>query len=312
MKKTGILLALLSGIFMGTRAQSVSFLNVNPDLRSAALGNGGIALDGNASALYVNPSASLFAEAKAAVSYAYLSWMRESGHERQLHALTGYVHIGNQNGLLGGIRYFAHDKIRMTDENGSPTGNFRPKEFSLDLAYARKLSRHWSAAAGIHYISSDMGRLNEAKKGSAFAADLSAMYHAPHWNFALALCHFGSKIDYGFGRYELPATLKAGGAYRHDFSEKHRLTANAEMDFRMQPSDYKGAEAGLGIEYRYRGLLALRAGYHLGNEKKTGPSYATVGGGVMFRRAEIQATYWIAENDSPVKGSFGLSACWNF
>ena len=312
MKRTNILLAFLLCSFFGAQGQSASFLNINPDVRSAGMGDGGVALGSNAFSLYLNPSATVFGDSKGAVAYSYLPWQRELTDGSNLHILSGYYRLGNKSGLLAGFRYFTHGDIVVTDGEGNTSGSFTPKEFSIDLGYAYRLCDRWSVSAVFHYISSDLGDFSGAKKGSAFAADLGAMYHAPSWNAGLSVTNLGSKIDYGYDSYELPASLKAGGAYWHTFSDRHRLTGHAELAYRLMPSDYSGVNVGLGAEYLYNDLIAVRGGYHIGDDKKTGPSYATLGCGLMYRGAEVNFAYWLAGSDSPVKGTFCLSAGWSF
>ncbi|RHV87143.1 hypothetical protein DXA95_17225, partial [Odoribacter sp. OF09-27XD] len=85
MKRINIILALLLCSFFGAQGQSASFLNINPDVRSAGMGDGGVALGSNAFSLYLNPSATVFGDSKGAVAYSYLPWQRELTDGSNLH-----------------------------------------------------------------------------------------------------------------------------------------------------------------------------------------------------------------------------------
>ena len=312
MKRINILLALLFCSWLGTYGQSVSFMNINPDARSAGMGNAGVALRSNAFSLYLNPASTVVSDSKGSVAYSYVPWLRQLTKGSNLHTLSGYYRLSNKSGLLAGFRYFTHGDLNIINEQGHFDGSFTPKELSIDMGYAYRLCQHWALAVSIHYINSDMGTFDGAKKGSAFAGGVSAVYQAAKWNLALSLVNLGSKIDYGYDSYELPASLKIGSTYRHNFLEKHQLIGNAELTYRLMPSDYSGLNAGLGAEYLYNNLIAIRAGYCIGEDKKTGPSYTTVGCGLKYRGAEINFAYWLATGDSPVKDTFSLSAGWSF
>lgn len=306
----GVLLTVVAGSTFG---QAVSFLTINPDVRTAAMGDGGVALGGRAFAMYVNPSAMVWGDtAKWAAAYSYLPWQKEVTDGTSLHTLAGYYRLSSRHGITAGFRYFTHDDIDVADDRGNRKGSFKPKEFSVDLGYVRRFCDRLSVALGVHYISSDMGDFNGAKKGSAFAVDVSATYYTPRWDVALALTNIGSKIDYGFDSYELPAMLKAGGAYRYAIAEKHKLEGHAELGYRLMPSDYNGIVAAVGVEYLYCNLVAVRGGYHIGDDEKTGPSYGTVGCGVRYMGGEVNFAYYLAGSDSPVKGTYCLSAGWRF
>lgn len=47
-------------------------------------------------------------------------------------------------------------------------------------------------------------------------------------------------------------------------------------------------------------------GYHYGDEKSIGGSYATVGLGAAVGPVRVDASYWIAGKESPVKNTWAV------
>jgi hypothetical protein len=65
---------------------------------------------------------------------------------------------------------------------------------------------------------------------------------------------------------------------------------------------------GVGMEYWYNNLFALRTGYYLEHEDNGGRRYATLGTGIRYGPAEVDFSYLIAtQEDHPLDGTLRLS-----
>jgi hypothetical protein len=72
--------------------------------------------------------------------------------------------------------------------------------------------------------------------------------------------NLGTKIRFEEEGDTLPLTVRAGASYQMDFKKEHRLTISAET---VKPND-NGFRGSGGMEYWYREIFALRAGYKIG------------------------------------------------
>ncbi len=70
----------------------------------------------------------------------------------------------------------------------------------------------------------------------------------------------GTKIKFEEEGGTLPVTVRAGATYQMDFKQEHRFTVSGEA-VKPNDGDFRGSG---GMEYWYREIFALRAGYKIG------------------------------------------------
>ncbi|MDL2231538.1 PorV/PorQ family protein [Porphyromonadaceae bacterium OttesenSCG-928-L07] len=297
-----IALCFIAGI---SYAQSVSFINTSSDARTVAMGDAGYAMPVTAFATHYNSAGVLFSN-RAAIGASYVMWQPDASDNSMVN-LGGYCRFSDKFGMAAGVRHNTLSDIFRTDEQGNPLGNFTPTEYMIDLGIAYRVAKHLGIATTFRYIDSDLGA---SSSGSAFAVDIDLMYKLERLSIGLGLSNLGSKIDYGYDKYELPARIKAGAMYQFSFSEKHHLTGSAELDYQLQPSDFSGINAGVGVEYAYKSLFALRGGYHIGDEDKTGPSYASLGCGVNYAGFSLDFAYLLGDSASAMKNTMLIALSW--
>ena len=59
-----------------------------------------------------------------------------------LASLAGYYQLDEEQAISASIRYFSFGNIQFTDFAGNDLQSFRPREFSCDVGYSRKLSEN--------------------------------------------------------------------------------------------------------------------------------------------------------------------------
>ncbi len=79
------------------------------------------------------------------------------------------------------LRYFSLGNIEFTDGSGTLQGSGKPREFSIDLGYSRKLTDKVGLGVALRYINSDLasGAVsggNTYKVGSSVAGDIGFYY----------------------------------------------------------------------------------------------------------------------------------------
>ena len=285
--------------------QTAQFLTVSPDSYSLSLGGTGVISPANAFAIYNNNAATALSPFKGAFAASYTMW-QPTTTDNQLMSLSGFIKMGKRSAISLGSRLFLYPAYDLSNPQGSVTGAFSPRELSVDLGYAYNISGSFSASATVHYISSKLG--TEAA-GSAYAADLGLMYQPGNFSLGLTATNLGSKIDYGYGPYSLPAQIKLGAGYRFSLQEKHLLTATVQAGYLIVNSEIT---AGIGLEYSYNNLISLRVGGHYGDPEKGIPSHLSAGLGFNFKGLTLNAAYLLAQKNSPLANSLSVGLGWAF
>lgn len=185
---------------------AVPFLRVNPDGRSGAMGDVGMALSPDANAVFSNSARLAFMDHDYGVSLTFVPWLRGIATDVYMADLVGYYNIKRKQTLAASLRYFSLGQIQFTDINGAELNSVRPVEMAFDLNYARALTDRFGLAVGLRYINSNLGSTDQDRFISqAAAADLSMFQTNPlkvkkleavKINWGLALTNIGTKMSY--------------------------------------------------------------------------------------------------------------------
>ena len=219
---------------------------IAPDARAAGMGDVGAATDPDVNSQYWNPAKYPFCISRAGIALNYTPWLRQLVNDIDLAYLAGYYRIGDYSAISGSLRYFSLGEV-FTDY-GQTDMTVKPYEMSLDVAYSLMLSEHFSMAAALRWIYSDLryDYSEDSKPASAFAADL-AMYYNNYINlgsrecqlaFGLNFSNIGSKISF-FGDEEsqfLPANMRLGGSLMVPVDEYNRFTITADANKLLVPT----------------------------------------------------------------------------
>lgn len=287
-------------------AQTALFLNINPDAQVMGMANTGTTMYANAFSFWNNGANTVFSGRTLDIAASYGKWQPEvSGN--QIMALAGYGKISENIALTAGFKYFTHKSYDISDATGNLQGSFTPKEFSAGVGLAVKILPVLSASVNAGYLSSDIGG---PKKAGAFTADIGLLLHLKYLNIGLTASNLGSKIDYGgITKYSLPANLKLGAGVSRTYAGKHKVSANLQGEMLLKESAFS---AGVGAEYMYNNLIAVRGGYHYGEKQKTIPGYGSAGIGIRLAGIQLDAAYLFANSDSPLRNTFFISLGWGF
>jgi tetratricopeptide (TPR) repeat protein len=179
-----------------------------------------------------------------------------------------------------GLSYsvFSAGTIDFFDSQGNPTHSASAdSEQLIHLGYAysfRKLPAlggDLQIGVGEKFLDSTLAQEVSAQ---TFATDLGALYTVEiedrsRSSLGLSISNIGPGLTYRGGQASgqasdpLPLTLRGGASYQRILSGRDRLTGSLELD------DVSGSNspfvAAFGVEYVYRGLLAVRAGYRFGD-----------------------------------------------
>lgn len=231
---------------------AVPFLMIGPDSRSGAMGDGGVALSPDANSMHWNASKLAFAEGSGEIAVNYNPWMRSLVPDMNMAFISGYFRNNDRSTFGGAMRYFSLGEINFTDNQGNSTGQFKPNEFSLDVAYAMKFSERMSGGITTRFIQSNLtggisNNNGDGKPGRSLAGDISMYYinddikvadYNAELSFGANLSNIGTKMRYSESQVAnfLPTNLKVGSALLLEMDETNSLTFHLELNKLMVPT----------------------------------------------------------------------------
>ncbi len=277
LKLTAALL-MLSGVSNYVMAQAdpinvvttaVPFLRISPDARSGGMGEMGIATSPDSYSGFWNIGKAAFNTSKARIAATYTPWMRDLVGDVYLASATGFYKMSDDQAITGSVRYFSLGNITFTDNLGNDFGNFRPREFGIDVGYSRKLNDKSGVGITLKYINSNLAGGTTVgsttyQAGSAIAADLG-YYHTNKgasgtgMAWGITLSNLGSKIAYtdnADAKDFIPANLGAGINYTKKYNDKNSLSLGLETNKLLVPTPPAEGDAAALAAYRSKGVVS--------------------------------------------------------
>jgi hypothetical protein len=234
------------------------FLIITPDAKSAGYGDQGAATTPDNNSQYWNPAKYVFATGRYGGSYSFTPWLKNIADDINLHYLSGFYKLDDRQSISASLRYFSLGEIPLTNDLGQgPNGETEPiisksNEFSIDLAYSRKLSPNLSTSILFRYLRSDLignssvQKLTGTEIASTFAADIALYYQkvAAQNEYACGvnISNIGPKISYSnLGEKSfIPTSLRIGVRYTRSLGEKSKISALLETSKLLVPTpDFK-------------------------------------------------------------------------
>lgn len=145
-------------------------------------------------------------------------------------------------------------------------------DYLLSIAYAHQLSSALQIGVLGKLFYSNLMDENEAL---AFAGDLGLIYHfqdVPNLSAGFTLQNVGTDIVYDEEGDPMPTQLRIGAAYKLTPAPGQGVTITADL---ILPNDEPSLQQ-IGVEYDWKDMLFVRAGYKLGYELDS----LTVGAGI--------------------------------
>lgn len=239
---------------VNTVSTAVPFLRITPDARSGGMGDVGIATSPDATAVYYNASKLVFSEKKMGISMSYTPWLKNLGiSDIFLAHLAGYYKIDDLQSFQSSLRFFSLGNITFTDYLGNINGDFKPREFSFDAGYSRKLSDKFALGAAVRYIHSNLAagqevNSTEVKAGNAVGVDLTTSYQQELKlkgnkrgivSAGIAITNIGSKISYtedALNKDFIPTNLGIGAGFRLFANDYNEIAIYADINKLLVPT----------------------------------------------------------------------------
>lgn len=257
------LLTLLGSFFLactlavpahGQVAQSSAlFLRIEPDSRSAGMGNAGVALADNANAMFWNPSGLAFQE-NTQVGLTHANWLPEFNANLFYEYLVGTYHVDGVGTFGGNVQFLNLGETEIRDAQGNVLGVSNSFQLALSTSYAVKVSEQFSVGTSLRFIRSKLTsgqRVGGDGSASTLATDISALYRsAPFsmggadatFSMGLNIANLGGTLDFDpseVGKDPIPANLRIGPALTIDFDEYNSLTLATDFNKSLVSTDVK-------------------------------------------------------------------------
>jgi hypothetical protein len=231
-------------------------LTIAPDGRAAGMGDVGVATNADLNSQHWNPAKYAFMESKGGLTVNYTPWLTKLVSDINLAYIAGYYNMGDRIGSLSAsFRYFSMGAVQLVDYSGTAFQEAHPNEWSLDLAYSRKLHEYVSMAVAMRFLYSDLNNGVNASVTTAaqemhpawtLAADIALYYKQPislpmgesYFGLGLNLSNLGGKMSYDEGTTQnfIPANLRLGVSYEIPFDNYNRLMATVECNKMLVPT----------------------------------------------------------------------------
>lgn len=218
---------------------AVVFLQIEPDSRSAGMGNAGVALADNAYASFWNPAGLAFQQGTEA-SLTHSNWLPEFNAGLFYEYLVAKHHVPGWGTFGAHLTYLFLGEHEGRDAQNNPTGTFKSYDLALGASYAFNVTDHFALGTGLRLIYSNLAPgqrvgAQETKAGVSAGFDLSGLYQSPSFalggmdasiNAGFNLANMGPKIQYSDSEQSdpIPTNLRFGYAFTFEFDEYNKLT----------------------------------------------------------------------------------------
>jgi len=229
----------------------VPFLTIAPDSRAGAIGDAGVATSPDLYSMHWNPAKYAFIDGNGGFAMSYSPWLRALVPDINLALLTGYYRIDSKQVLAGSLMYSSLGEIQFTDDYGNYQSTHNPNEFSVDAAYSRLFSEHWSGGVALRFIYSNItgGQYvgsTETKAGTAFAADASAYYTTAlklgsktgKISAGMNFSNIGSKMSYTSDEDPdfIPMNMRLGTTFTVDLDRYNTIGISFDINKLLVPT----------------------------------------------------------------------------
>jgi len=250
---------------------AVPFLLIAPGARAGGMGEAGVALANDATAIYWNPAGLAFqyedpeVDYKGEATFMHVNWLPQFNFSDLFYDFfAARYYLEEIDGMLGfGLTYLNLGENVWTDEDNNNLGTFDSKEYAITLGYATKLEDNLGIGLNLKLIRSELvpqfvkvGAENRGGNATSFAVDVGVLWTPAYeflenrLNFGANLSNFGPEVTYinEDQADPLPTNLRLGFAYKVLDDEFNRITivydANRELVYRNPADSAKGEEGG--------------------------------------------------------------------
>ena len=238
------LIALSQQTYAQVGVTAVPFLQIEPDSRSAGMGNTGVAIADNANAVFWNPAGLAF-QRGSSISITHSNWLPNFNVDLFYDYLAGRKYIEGIGTIGGHITFLNLGEQVRTSEDNVELGRFNSFELAAGLSYGLELSDNFAIGTGLRFIHSSLASGSvggqEINPGSSVGFDVAAMFKSnvfkvlnrdANINVGLNISNIGPSIQYTDNDQEdpLPTVMRFGYAYTMELDSEGFNTLTIASD----------------------------------------------------------------------------------
>ncbi|MEZ5082883.1 MAG: type IX secretion system outer membrane channel protein PorV [Bacteroidales bacterium] len=234
----------------------VSFLNFYPDARGVGLGNTGVATSPDANSMFWNPAKLAFIEQSGYSDLGFTGSFNPDyvDLEKRFNSYaSAYKTIGRQT-IASSYKFHKSGEIMLTDNYGNVIGAMNPMDYSIDVSYAYRFTKGFSAALTFRYIYSRLFSKDiyiqgiKTQPGRSYAGDVSVFYTKKlpisslekcSLNLGLNISNIGSKMSYQKqydDTYFIPTNLRLGTSFNIEQND-HKASFSFDLNKLLVPTN---------------------------------------------------------------------------
>ena len=246
---------------------AVPFLLISPGARAGGMGEAGVALASDATAVFWNPAGLAFQyedpeeDSRGEVSFMHVKWLPQFNFDDLFFDYLAGRYYVEDIGMFGGsITFLNLGKNVYTNDQGDELGTFDSFEYAITASYATKLKQNLSMGVNIKFIHSHLFNHKDLGSGvgaelsdgmsSSFAVDVGVLWIPAYeffknkFSFGANLSNFGPKMTYidEAQADPLPTNLKLGVAYKLLDDDFNRITLVYDINRLLVYRDKNGAD----------------------------------------------------------------------
>ena len=244
-----MLVLLLSQNIMAQGESAVPFLLIAPGARPGGMGEAGVALANDATAVYWNPAGLAFQyedpekDNQGEISVMHVKWLPQFNFDDLFYDyLAGRYYIEDIGMVGGSITFLNLGENVFTNEDGKEVGTFDSFEYAVAASYATKLQDNLGVGVNLKFIHSHLFDIKDVGSGvgsetrsglsSSFAVDVGVLWVPAYdflsnrLSFGANLSNFGPKMTYidEAQADPLPTNLRLGLSYKVLDDQFNRIT----------------------------------------------------------------------------------------
>lgn len=240
---------------------SVPFLQIEPDSRAAGMGNTGVALADNASAVFWNPAGLAFQRGNQ-ISITHSEWLPKFNADLFYDYLVGKYHVEDIGTFGGHLTYLNLGEQERRSADNVDEGRFNSYELAGGISYGLQLNNNWALGTGVRFIYSSLadGTVDgqQVNPGSSIGVDIAGMYKSNPFNFigreatfdaGINLSNIGPGLQYTDNAQKdpLPTVLRMGWAFTMNLDQNgiNTLTFSNDVSKIMARVDSDGNADGV-------------------------------------------------------------------
>lgn len=212
--------------------ETALFLRIEPDSRSAGMGNTGVAVADNANAMFWNPAGLAF-QKNPQVGVTHANWLPQFDAGLFYEYLVGTYHVDGVGTFGGHVTFLNLGEIELRNSEGVSLGTSNSFQLATGLSYGYRVSDRLGLGTSLRMIYSKLAPEDEDGTASSVAGDLSVLYRTAPFNLGGAkttfstganLANMGRRMQFRNAKEPLPMNLRLGYSFTFEFGEYNTLT----------------------------------------------------------------------------------------